>query len=448
MSSRMFASALGAVLLLTSAASTQKLEFPLEYQKHPQRNMGYVPMGSATMRLVSECPTGEYTLPEFTGQHPLFSTLKLGESEFLVVLDLQKEDDRFPSRLFLDRNGNRDLTDDPVLNGRVHFYGDNRCITSFTDGCDVEFQLDGKRLPYSVRFSLRGHNLEEFSLSKLAKQPSKFAVLAVRNRCFYKSSLELDGKKYRVVLGDSNCNGSFVDKASVDARVVSADTGPFYLRGDTFFLTDKKKLTRRDGFTLGGRLLVGDDLFDVEIDTAAGKLTLNTVVEKRLPLKLSHAPERLLVQTDGSPQGVMMFRPGPVARLPSGRYRLLKYELFEEGEDGDLWHLAAAATKDSPFVKLGEGSEATLPFGEPFVHFARVPSYYTKTFRRNPQNGVRLSFVIEGRGKELVSDLALVSGSPRSIKMSRTKKTRPLEPSYAIVKSSGEQVESGSFEWG
>ncbi|MHC4077243.1 MAG: hypothetical protein ACYST0_02240 [Planctomycetota bacterium] len=447
MSSRLFPSALGAVLLLSSAVSTQTLEFPLEYQKHPERYRDYVPSGSAPVRLVSQCPDGKCTLPKFTGKHPLFSTLTLGDSELLIVLDIQKKGDRFPSRIFFDRNGNRDLTDDPVLNGQLFFSEeDDYCFAQFRGGCDVEFQRGGKKLSYSVGFSLHGQNLKGLSLAKLAKQPSRFAAFSVQSNCSYASTLELDGAKYRVVLGDGDCNGSFSEKASIDERGVWADG--FYVRGDTFCLTDKKELTYHDEFTLGSRLLVGDNLFDVKIDTAAGKLILKTVATMRLPLKLSHAPERLFVQTEGLKQGVMMFRPGPVARLPAGRYRLLTYQLLEKGKDGDLWYIAAEATKSSPFVTLAEGNQATLPFGEPFVHFAEVPDYSVEMFRENPRDGVQLAFVIEGRGKERVSELALVSGRPRSIKMSRESEGLPLEPSYTIVKSSGQKVKSGSFEYG
>lgn len=447
-----FPLAFGPLFLLSSVASAQTLELPLEYKKHPdQRRQGeeFSPYGFAASQVEAKCPAGDYTLPEFTGEHPLFCTIKLGDSSFLTVLDLQKKGDRFPNRTFFDSNCNRDLTDDPVLDGHLIFYNDDEyCMVSFETSPDVTFQRDGAVLPYSLQFSINGHNLKDFDLSKLGSEPYRYMSFQVSTYCSYATSFELDGKTYRVVLGDRNCDGDFAQTAFIDKRYLSADRRQFYASGDSLYLTSADKITYEDEATLANRLLLGDHLFDVEIDTLARKLTLTPITEGRLALKLSYPPERLLLHDQDFKQSVMMYRPGAVARIPAGEYRILNYQVFKRGQDGELWLLGADGTNDSPFVTLDDANEATLPFGEPFVHYATVPSYSAKTFRQNPERGVRIQFEIEGSGKELVNNLSLVSGKPGSIEMSRENKDLPLEPKYTIVKATGEKVNAGSFEYG
>ncbi len=61
---------------------------------------------------------------------------------------------------------------------------------------------------------------------------------------------------------------------------------------------------------------------------------------------------------------------------------------------------------------------------------------------------VNFEFSLIGAGKERVQGLALVSGTPKSIKLSPVDQSRPLEPSYKIMKADGELLTQGTFEYG
>ena len=442
-----------ALPLLSSATPAQTLVVPLEFQRQPDRvdSSEYWPYGSVNTGLGAKPLEKDVTLPEFTSRHAVFGAIRLGETRFTLALDLQAKDDRFPTRIFFDRNHNRDLTDDPVLDGKANFSRDgDYCTVSFATYPDVLFEQNGCVFPYTLEFLLSGGSLKEADLAQAEDSLSQGVSFRVRSRCAYAGFFDLAGETYRVVLGDRNCNGSFADSARVNSYALkSAERREFYTQGDSFCLTQGDRPSRDDEFLLGHHLLIGERLFEVAIDTFADTLTLSPVAEGRLPLKLAQAPERMLLQNEKSEQCVMMFRPGTVARIPAGSFRLLNYQLRSMGGDGDQWLLGANGTSVSPRVTLAEGqAEQTLQFGEPFTYYATVADNTIKRYRQNRERGVRIGFEIEGQGRESVNALALLSGTPRAISLSQKNTTRPLEPKYTIVKTTGEKAQSGGFEYG
>ncbi|MFH0946464.1 MAG: hypothetical protein V2A76_14810 [Planctomycetota bacterium] len=448
-----FPLALALPLLLSGASPAQTLVVPLEFQRQPDRMDAseYWPNGSAYTGLGAEPLEGEFTLPAFTGRRPLFGSVRLGETEFKVAVDVQAENDRFPNRIFFDRNHNRDLTDDPVLDGKATFSrDDDYCTVSFATHPDILFERNGCVFPYTLEFLLSGSSLKDPDLAQAEDRLSRQVSFRVRSRCAYAGFFDLAGETYSVVLGDRNCDGSFADSASVNSyALLSSGRREFYARGDSFCLMQGDRPSRDDEFLLGDHLLIGESLFEVAIDTFADTLTLTPVIAGRLPLKLAQAPERMLLQNEKSEHCVMMFRPGTVARIPAGSFRLLNYQLLRTGADGDLWLLGANGTSVSPRVTLAEGqAEETLQFGEPFTYYATVADNSIKRYRENRERGVRIGFEIEGQGRESVSALALLSGTPRAVELSQENTTRPLEPKYTIVKATGEKAKSGSFEYG
>ena len=103
--------------ILAAHAVGDGLEVPLEYVKFPERRTSYLPGGIAYPEKSLTPPEGDWKLPELTGEHPVFARLGLGEGEYLMILDRKARDEGFYTRLRIDTNLNRDLTDDPVVEG-------------------------------------------------------------------------------------------------------------------------------------------------------------------------------------------------------------------------------------------------------------------------------------------------------------------------------------------
>ena len=88
------------------------------------------------------------------------------------------------------------------------------------------------------------------------------------------------------------------------------------------------------------------------------------------------------------------------------------------------------------------GNESLLEFGEPYTPIVDI--------REGLSTLVSLTFRVEGKGKELLTDLSHISGNKTHIRLSKKKRFghRPKEPTYKIVNANGKVVEKGSFEYG
>jgi hypothetical protein len=88
-----------------------------------------------------------------------------------------------------------------------------------------------------------------------------------------------------------------------------------------------------------------------------------------------------------------------------------------------------------------------LKLGEPYVPVVEVPESAKQDLREGSTQ-VKLAFRVEGSGKEGLAELRRISGSRTRIPLSREDRNRPKEPTYTIVKTDGEIVAQGSFEYG
>ncbi|MBI4881198.1 MAG: hypothetical protein HY812_16305 [Planctomycetes bacterium] len=435
---------LALLFLLCGLAPAEILEVPLEYRQNCDDKDATHPWGSAYALPSPDCPGGDWKLPELTGARPLYATLTLGETDFLVVLDRVAEKDGFYNRIRFDRNDNGDLTDDPVLLGDLAPFGDiKQYYVSFDDEVSVEYRLGGTVLPYRLGFSLQGQDQEEGA----GDDAPRFIYFGVAAACHYAASFTLDGASYQVMLGDGDCNGAFSNTARIDENMHLSADQPIYAQGDSLYLTAEKKFSRGDDFLLGDLLVLGESIFTVKVDTAARTLTLAPAQGDLVPLKLSQAPERLLLLERSFAHCVMMHRPA-IARIPAGDWRLLSYALLRTGKEGDLWRLEAAGSGATPFVSAAPGAEALLEFGEPYLPLAQVSEWSLQNMQENGATEASLAFNVQGRVQEFLTDLRRLAGDKSSIALSRSSTDRPAEPTYTIVTASGENVAEGTFEYG
>lgn len=449
-------SSLVVLAAIAFAASALAVDIPLKFIKFPDGATGFFPTGQTSLKLTLESPAGEWNLPKWTTEKPLYGLAKIGSVEHLLVLDRQKSEDKYYNRIYFDANANKDLTDDSILDGKAEV--DSRgifCRVKF-GAADTTIKGEGKLLPFSFRPELMVMNLPQYTESNLdQKVLPRYVSCYLRTNCAYSGEFKLDGRTYSLTLADTNCSGYFNDVFEIRninyPRRLSVSA-----QGDSLYISSDGKPDSIDRLVYGDWLVIKDNLYKVGINPAKGTMTLTPVKENLAPLKLAMLPERLSISMEDGKNCIMMFEPAEAIMIPPGRYRLFNYELFKEDEQGDLWRLWANATTDTPYFTAGQSDGALLEFGEPFapvitlanrLQAITVESQGQK--KRLPPR-VPLVFNIEGMGKEFVNDLSHIRGDKTNIPLSQKKNLghRPAEPTYEITKTDGEVVTKGFFEYG
>ena len=429
----------------------QSIEVPLKYHEDTTEFENLYVGGNGFIQTQAECPKGEWKLPEFKSKKPMFGLITLGDSDFLLALDTKMASDAFYNRVYVDLNDNGDLTDDKVLDGELQSMEEDMGFfwVIFPKGLDITYELDGKKLPYRLEFTVQGQDPEKMEIPE-GMDMDFFMPLYVSTSCtgFYAGKFTLGDSTYQVALVDGDCNGRFTDTFSIDEDTVMPDRYPIYPTGDQFFLTDGDELTYDDAFSLGSHLLLGKAMLEVKVDLAGKKLALVPVTGERHEMQFSMEPQRMVVHTRGFGRAVMMYWPGTAVKLPAGEYRMLNYRALATGSAGDEWALSAGATAATPYVKVEAGRSVTMQIGAPFTPLAEASPYSVQALKDGDADEVSLSFNVEGVAHELLTNLAKVSGDKSSVEMSNEKRTLPLEPSYTIYTKDGKKVKSGSFEYG
>ena len=113
---------------------------------------------------------------------------------------------------------------------------------------------------------------------------SNRGMIPISLKGYYAGEFEVGGKRYEVALGDYNRNGRFDDFASAP---VPRRNGLILPGGDHFYLTSEGKFDGLARQTLGNRLLVGDQFYDVALKITENKLVLSEHKEPLLPVDLA-----------------------------------------------------------------------------------------------------------------------------------------------------------------
>lgn len=451
--------ALGAAMLASSVAFA--LDVPIRYVKHQEFSERFRPYGSAMPDKSRTCPAGEWKLPELKCKQPVYALTKFGDKERLLILDA-KAGDPFYTRMYFDANANRDLTDDKVFEGTAVVDRGALLISSFPT-VDTFIQLGDSSLPYRFQPQVHFFNATEGPAGMPVANPFREGMLGELNwnaltvylqvECSYAGEFALDGKKFRVMIGDSNGNGRFDDvfKAVDLPGGASLEGQPIFGEADSLYLSpDAETLSYDDEFRLGNYLWMAGKLFAVSISTPDARMTLTPVTEGLSTLKVSQPTDRLGFHSKDGSRCFMALGVDKEIKVPSGEYRLLNYQLTRKEPEGDVWQVCAQATAESPFAKVDGKAEAVLVFGEPYTPRVDATEMDSGDAKNSSVGEVSLDFSLMGIGKEEVTDLSRLQGTRSKFPMSRElgSSNQPKEPSYKIVKMDGEVVTSGSFEYG
>jgi hypothetical protein len=441
------------MVLFFFASTLLAIDVPLEYVKFPDKPKTYFPTGMARLQYKLDPPPGEWKLPPFVSAHPIYTLAKLGDEEKLLVLDRQKTEDEFYNRIFFDANANRDLTDDPIIEGKsVEIPGRQYNRVQFPS-VDTKIKVQGKSLPFSFTPDFLGR-LVAFDEGKISEELlNRMMFLYLRANCMYQGKFEIDGESYYVCLGDSNCSGLFYEKFAL-RKLGTPFPGrmPIFSTGDNIRISQEEEIDIHNWQVCGEWLLVRNRLYEVSFNQAKKKMTLTPVTQDLVPLKLAMQTEHLSLYIEGGEHFLMTYNPDKKIDIPKGKYRLFSYRVQKKDDQGDLWSLSARATSECPWITVDGSADTVLEFGEPYIISAEVPESRVVNVQgsTSARSSVFLSFTIMGQGNEDIRDLSHIKGDQTKIPLSKTEGLahRPKEPTYTVLTADGKTAAQGSFEYG
>lgn len=428
-----------------SAMETPRgIEIPLFYDRYPQGNNYSRPGGGANIPLRTNPPAGEWKLPSLSAEPPLFAQIPLGDSTYLAVLDRSSPTNRFYNRVYLDRNGNRDLTDDDPIDKESETYGRNYFHCSFPP-VDLEIETGGRQLPYRFRMRIGGPWKGWGAAGQEDPDFLDRLDFAVSPQCAYLGEFSLDGAGYRVALGDSTANGIFGNPARL-RNDMDLPGRRLFATGDGLYVSTGDLVRYSDGFPLGDFLALGKRLFEAQIDVPGGRLLLKPHVESIGALEFPVSVESMALLSAEGDRGFMLYRVGRRAPAPSGTWRLLGYQAYKSDEWGDTWFLRASGSEDTSPVTVTGNEPSPWAVGDPLQTFVDIPE---EVLRKVPGGGaLRFNLGIRGNVREIIDGIHHVSGTQTKHAKSKRSSSLPEEAAYRIVKPDGERVASGSFEYG
>ncbi|HZL35203.1 MAG TPA: TlpA disulfide reductase family protein [Tepidisphaeraceae bacterium] len=183
---------------------------------------GYRPQ---LLKMFDKKPDNLKKAPELSS--PLYGSIKFGGKSYLVVLDEPADKE---AKLYVDANGNGDLTDDPATKWekRVLHGPNGQQVTQYTGSFKLPLQTGDK--PTLV--SLGAYRFDKNDPMRAALKN----VFLYYSDYAYEGQIKLGDAKYKAMLADPNATGDFSGAGNGAAMLlidVNGD-GRFAARGETF----------------------------------------------------------------------------------------------------------------------------------------------------------------------------------------------------------------------
>ncbi len=429
--------ALCAAFFWSITASAETIEVPLKFIDKSNDRSKLRPVGHVFTMPVKEIPEGNWKLPALNAETPLYLLHKMGDKSFLIVFDEKENDANGYSRIYIDMDNDGDLAEEKPIDGtRDERRNNNGFFECSFSSIDISVTVDGGEVPYSIQLRISGHIVE-----KDGKKTLDYTQVYLYGASVFRGEFEVNGKTYSLMLNDTNINGSFTDKGELRDSPGRNNIKLMELGSDEIYM-DTGELGYTDNQPYGEWLYIGSSLYRLNIDMGKRLITLTEATEKLFPLALSFKPiEIALLNDDDGSIVVARNCDDSSLSLPAGNYRLIDYRIAKNDDQGDRWEVTATGAQEALAVRVGEGVNPTLTFGEPFT-----PQVH-RDDRRGSGNTI-LTFVTRGSNDEQVTMIAHSEGSNTKIPLSKKTGSYPKEPRYRIVKSDGELVARGTFEYG
>jgi hypothetical protein len=409
--------------------------------------------------------------PKYTSKQPFKRAAKLGSNYYAWAMDSTRLKTRGFDRLYFDFNRNGDLTDDKVIKAQSDggSFGNANYRSSNFPSQVVEIEADGQR--FECTFSMAVYlQLDEDGTINYSS--ARLSTAATRT-----GTITIDGKPHRICVIDFNSNGTFNDHYKLDlaARSQGSELYPAY--GDMVVVDPSAKRSDRYGYSavesadhqyLSNLLNIEDRYYTISVTASGDKVTVEPARRPMGAVVNGHGPYRAALYGKEGFIRIAGDKDKPVP-VPAGEWQLVEYQidltndktkpatrpagaasapapvkkkksLSERlagifGDDapstivsGPRYTMVTArGTADGKAVKVQAGQTEKLPFGPPYQPRAAVNWAGDKE--------ARLEMKLVGVAGEVCSDL-MVKGA------------RPAEPTFRILKTNGELVRKGKFEFG
>ena len=414
---------------------------------------------------------------KYNAKRPFRCVAKLGGREYGFVLDAKSADSNQYDRLYFDRNHNGDLTDDEPLDAQPvkRLVG---IAPSQFPRIDLTLDVDGVKCEYSFRIETYSHVSKDFSYLTASLTPAAYR----------EGQITIGGKTRSVMLIDYNSDGRFDSQVKVDSNSspdgqIRPEEGDVLIMDlgekDRFaysLIESKRSRYLSNLFAIDGRWYdvkvtpTGDTLTLTPSSSPLGKVTtpydecnvvlygkagvVSFAVEKDRPAEVPIGEWRLL----GYTIRVQGKKPDPsppktdskTAEKPAGRPddksaadspkqmsllgALAKAFALGSNDTGSAFaviresSVSAVGAKGGPAFHVSKDTATALPFGPPYK--AVVTPQYPRDKER-----LNLGLSLVGRSGEICNNMKVEGG-------------RPARPELSIRTKSGEEVETGRFEYG
>ncbi len=368
--------------------------------------------------------------PDYQCDKPIRNTVELGTREYAFALDSTDIQSEGYNRLYFDKNGNGDLTDDGVVEPR------EKRIRSEYGYCyypriDMIVDAGEEQVNYSFFFT---------AYSRIRSGSVYRGYVLLYSGAYREAEIELNGKSHTIVIQDFNSNGVFNDGWKVDRNVRTADNRLYVPRGDTVYIDPDLNNVNSVGYDLTDRsarcpvskiICIDGDFYEVEISPSGDELSLTPSSLPLGKIENKNRASQIVLLSDNHGALKLDSREKEAVAVPAGEWSLMEYMIVPEGtpmnDNRPRTFVTAAAAMDTPTVSVSEGNTVPYAFGPPYRALVNPSGRGSST--------ARLSLKIVGSAQEICTDLS-VNGS------------RPPKPTLSIATPEGEIVERGNFEWG
>lgn len=372
--------------------------------------------------------------PRYRSKAPLYAAASFGSGEdnrYTMVLDELRGTGRGYDTLYVDRNNNEDLTDDPRIMGRIT---QRDPLTGRFGPIQVMVDYGDRTVPYyfSMMYYHFGH--EELQRGNGYVQDFQLTLLSAG---YYTGAVSFGDTEYRIAVVDFNSNGVF------NERFKAQSNGPddqFYTYGDQVLVDvnddgmfEAGYNNDKESYPYAGYLEVDGKWYSLNTSIHGG-----TVAVREPDLKLgildvgdqSSSGSLLLA----SANGVLRVKTGQQIRVPADTYWIYSHSTSVWDSSGD-WRFDARVTNASKKFQVMEGNKVEVKFGAPLVINVRSVNRSEQSDTAKAGDTVRLALTVSGQGGEDYTDIT-------------RNDTRPPAPTFKAVDEDGKVVAEGAFEYG
>ena len=352
--------------LLASVALAQGEQW-LQYRSASEARQIIPSMGYKMVQPLTARPEG-IKLPELKSDKPLFvewKTPMVASGKIWMGFDKSNPKGQY-DRLYLDANGNGDLSDDPVCQpyrreSDQSYFGPVKVVFESSDG-PITYHL----------------NLQLYS------DPGRMYCLMTPGG-WYEGQITIGGAKKRCTLIDRNVNGAFSDKSSN------------YMESDRIQIGEQ---TAEEAPAVGNFVEVDNKLYKIEIPRDGACITLSEAKDVSFgAVRLADTIATVMVSGEN---GSFVRKPeNGLIKLPVGDYVVNSWSVARKDTTGARWEIKAMLLpgEGRGGLTVVQDKEGSLPIGEPIysrVSVSKSGSTYSFVQRLEGRQGERITLTRNG----------------------------------------------------